>query len=83
MKGFLVVGVESINRGDIMLKSNIGEIIKNSPYRRDYIEKHMEVSTNTLSNWCRGKTTPKAEDLFKLAKLLGKSVDELYEYTED
>lgn len=66
-----------------MLKSNIGEIIKNSPYRRDYIEGYMGVSKNTLSNWCLGKTTPKVEDLFKLARLLDKKVDELYTYTEE
>lgn len=63
-----------------MLKSNIGNIIKNSPYKREYIQKYMGVSRNTLSNWCTEKTHPSAPELFKLAKLLECKVDDLYEY---
>lgn len=65
------------------MKSKIGEIMKNSPYKRTYIEKQMEVSRNTLSNWCTGKTHPSAPELFKLAKLLEVKVDEMYEYEEE
>ena len=62
-----------------MIISVIGDRIKESPYRREYISKHMEVSRNTLSNWCTGKTYPTAPQLFKLATLLGVKVDDLYE----
>lgn len=40
------------------------------------------ISENTLSNWCTGKTYPKAPDLFKLAKLLKVQVDDLYEESD-
>lgn len=63
-----------------MIKSRIGEVIKQSPYNRSYIRKYMgDISENTLSNWCTGKTYPKAPDLFKLAELLEVKVDDLYE----
>ncbi|WP_431798935.1 helix-turn-helix transcriptional regulator [Halobacillus andaensis] len=65
-----------------MIKSNIGKLIDQSPYKRDYIMKEMNVSRNTLSNWCTGKTHPKAPELFKLAKLLSVKVDDLYKYEE-
>ncbi|WP_223592775.1 helix-turn-helix transcriptional regulator [Neobacillus bataviensis] len=63
-----------------MIISVIGERIKESGYRRDHIQKHMEVSRNTLSNWCTGKTYPTAPQLFKLAALLGVKVDDLYRF---
>lgn len=66
-----------------MIKSRIGEVIKNSPYNRSYIRRYMGgISENTLSNWCTGKTYPKAPDLFKLAKVLGVKVDDLYEESD-
>ena len=61
-----------------MIISVIGDRIKESGYRRDFIEKHMGVSRNTLSNWCTGKTYPTAPQLFKLAELLSVKVDDLY-----
>lgn len=66
-----------------MLISKIGECIKDSPYSRDYIRKKMNVSANTLSNWSRGKSIPSALQLFKLSRLLGKTVEDLYDYIEE
>lgn len=66
-----------------MLISKIGECIENSPYSRAYIKKVMGISTNTLSNWSTGKSIPSAENLFKLSRLLGKTVEDLYEYVEE
>jgi putative transcriptional regulator len=67
-----------------MLISNIGELIKKSPYKRDYIRGYMNnISANTLSNWCTGKTHPSAEELFRLSRFLGVTVEDLYEYKED
>lgn len=65
--------------GDGMLKSNIGPIIKQSKYRREYIQKVLGVSANTLSNWCTNKSMPSLEKAFILADLLGVKVDDLYE----
>ena len=70
--------------GDLtMIISVIGDRIKESGYRRDYIEKQMGVSRNTLSNWCTGKTYPTAPQLFKLAALLNVKVDDLYTFKEE
>lgn len=67
----------------IYMKNNLGKIIKQSPYKREFIQKYMNVSRNTLSNWVTGKTTPTVYDLFKLAHLLGVKVDDLYEWEEE
>lgn len=66
-----------------MLRSKIGVLIKQSPYKREFLQKEMGISRNTLSNWCTGKTHPTAPELFKLAKLLGVKVDKLYELEEE
>jgi len=66
-----------------MLNSKIGEILRKSPLKREYIRKHLGVTHNTISNWATGKTHPSAPQLFKLAKILGVKVDDLYEFTED
>jgi transcriptional regulator with XRE-family HTH domain len=65
------------------MKNNLGKIIKNSPYKREFIQRYMGVSRNTLSNWVTGKTTPTVSDLFKLARLLEVKVDDLYEWEEE
>ncbi|RFU61312.1 XRE family transcriptional regulator [Peribacillus glennii] len=62
-----------------MLKSNIGELIKQSKYKREFIMNELNVSANTLSNWCTGKSMPSLYKAFKLAEILGCMVDDLYE----
>ncbi len=61
------------------MKSRIGILIDESPYKNEYIRKYMDVSRNTLSNWRSGKTYPTIDKAFKLADLLGVKVDDLYE----
>lgn len=63
----------------IMYKSNIGQLIKQSPFKREYIMKKLGVSANTLSNWSTGKTLPSLDKAFQLADFLGVKVDDLYE----
>lgn len=65
------------------MKSNIGKLLKESKFKREYIQKELGVSRNTLSNWSLGKTHPSAMQLFKLAKLLEVRVDDLYEWEEE
>ena len=57
--------------------------MKDSPYKREYIQEYMGVSKTTLSNWVTGKTTPTVKDLFKLADLLKVKVDEFYTWEEE
>ena len=62
-----------------MLRSRIGELVRVSKYRREYIIKELEITQNTLSNWCVGKTYPTMDKAFLLADLLEVKVDDLYE----
>lgn len=65
------------------LKSNIGKLIDESPYKRDFFQKRYKKTPNTISNWCTGKSHPSAVELFDLAYLLGITVEELYERISD
>lgn len=65
------------------LKSNIGKIIDESPYKREYIRKVFNRSRNTISAWSTGKSFPTVNELFELAKLLDVKVDDLYDMEED
>jgi transcriptional regulator with XRE-family HTH domain len=65
------------------VKSNIGKIIDESPYKREYIRKHFNKSRNTISNWCTGKSYPSVPELFELVKILNVKVDEMYEVIDD
>jgi len=66
-----------------MLISNIGKLIDESPYKNEYVMMYMEVSRNTLSNWRTGKSFPSVPKLYKLSRLLGVTIEELYEYIEN
>ncbi|MEE3950779.1 helix-turn-helix transcriptional regulator [Peribacillus frigoritolerans] len=61
------------------MKSKIGYYVRSSPYKREFIQKEMNISRATLTNWCSGKTHPDGPQLFRLAKLLDVKVDDLYE----
>ncbi|WP_100373062.1 helix-turn-helix transcriptional regulator [Bacillus sp. FJAT-45037] len=65
-----------------MLESKIDECIKRSGYRRDFVADHMEIKKQQLSNWCTGRSKPRVDDLFKLAKLLNCKVDDLYTFLD-
>jgi len=62
-----------------VLKSRIGELLRVSMYRREYIQQQLGITANTLSNWSTGKTYPTMDKAFRLADLLGVKVDDLYE----
>jgi transcriptional regulator with XRE-family HTH domain len=62
-----------------MLKSRIGILLRSSKYRREFIQKELGVSANTLTNWCTGKTYPTIDKAFRLAELLETNIEELYE----
>lgn len=66
-----------------MLKSNIKGYIELSNYERYEIREIMGVSETTLSNWCTGKSIPSLEKTFKLSRLLGVTVEDLYEWKDE
>jgi putative transcriptional regulator len=65
------------------MKSNIGELIKKSPYKREYFMQQLGVSANTISSWSTGKNIPSLDKAFKLADILGCKVDDLYDRTDE
>lgn len=62
-----------------MLKSNIGKLLRVSKYRREFIQKELGISANTLTNWVTGKTYPPIDKAMRLAELLEVDVNALYE----
>lgn len=66
-----------------MLKSRIGILLRTSKYRREFIQKELRISANTLSNWCTDKTYPTIDKAFKLADLLEVEITDLYERKEE
>ncbi len=65
------------------MKSRIGELIDAAGYKKKYIAKELNVSPTQLSNWISGRSFPTVEKAFKLAKILGAKVDDLYERDEN
>lgn len=62
-----------------MIKSRIGILLRSSKFRREFIQKELDISANTLTNWVTGKTYPPIDKAFKLAELLEVDINELYE----
>lgn len=67
----------------MIIKSNIGKLIDQSPYKREFLRKHFNKSRNTISNWCTGKSYPSIPELFLLAKLLDCKIEDMYEVLDD
>lgn len=65
-----------------MIKSRIGELLRVSKYKREYIQKELGITANTLSNWCTGKTYPTMDKAIILSQLLECSLEDLYEYNK-
>jgi putative transcriptional regulator len=74
---------ECYYRGENMLVSQIGSLMKVSKYRREYIIEKLGVTQNTMSNWVQGKTYPTMDKAYILADLLEVKVDDLYNRTTD
>ena len=61
------------------IKSNIGKLIDQSKYKREYIRQHFGKSRNTISNWCTGKSFPSIPECYLLAEILECEIGDLYE----
>lgn len=62
-----------------MYKSRIALLLRTSKYRREFIIKELNISANTLTNWCTNKTYPPIDKAFMLADLLEVRIEDLYE----
>jgi putative transcriptional regulator len=60
------------------MKSNIDEYIKKSGLKKKFIAAELGVTPNQLSNWIKGRSFPQLEKAFRLADMLGCTVDDLY-----
>lgn len=63
------------------MKPRIGELLRVCKYRREFIQKELKITANTLSNWTTGRTYPRMDQAKKLADLLEVEIGELYEET--
>ncbi|MET3699335.1 DNA-binding XRE family transcriptional regulator [Bacillus oleivorans] len=62
------------------MKSCIGELIEKSGYKKKYIAEVLNISPTQLSNWIAGRSYPPLEKAFKLSRLLGVTIEDLFEY---
>lgn len=46
-------------------------------WSQEFLGKMVGVTRQTIASWEKGETSPKTDHLFKLARVFGKSVDEL------
>ncbi|QBP06971.1 XRE family transcriptional regulator [Virgibacillus phage Mimir87] len=61
------------------MKCYINVWIAKSEMSKKEVAEKMAVSQTVLSRWANGHSMPSVNNLFKLAKLLGCKVDDLYE----
>jgi putative transcriptional regulator len=61
------------------MKSRLNELIEKSGYMKKYIAKEVGITPTQLSNWIACRSYPPLDKAYKLAKLLGCKVDDLYE----
>ena len=65
-----------------MLKSKIKIRLAELDKKQSDIYEKLKVTPQQFSNWVQGKSAPRLEMAFKLAKELGCKVDDLWEYKE-
>lgn len=65
------------------MKSNIEELIKNAGYKKSFIANYLEISSRQLRKYEKMDSLIPIDKAFKLAKLLGVKVDDLYEEDEE
>lgn len=66
----------------IILKSNIGELLKSNALKGKWIAQQLNISPNQISNYITGKSYPPVDKAFELAKTFDCRVDDLYEVQE-
>lgn len=47
-------------------------------FTQEQLAKKLNYKKSTISNWENGYSTPKIEDAFKVAEILGKSISDLF-----
>lgn len=65
------------------LKSRWRIILAEKEITQKQFAEQLDVTPQQLSNWIRMDPVPRIEIAFKVAKALGVTVDELFDYTEE
>jgi transcriptional regulator with XRE-family HTH domain len=65
------------------LRSNIGDLIKNSGLKKSFIAKKLNITTQQLRNYERGLSLIPIDKGYLLADLLSKQIGDLYEWSKD
>ncbi|QKE74787.1 helix-turn-helix transcriptional regulator [Arthrobacter citreus] len=60
------------------MKCNLEKIILKKGFKKGFIAKEIGVTPQHFSKWIKGELYPPADKLFRLAKLLSCTVDEMY-----
>jgi putative transcriptional regulator len=68
---------------EMPLKSRWRIILAEKEITQKQLAKELNVTPQQLSNWIRMDPVPRVEVVFKVAKVLGVKVDDLYDYTEE
>lgn len=64
------------------MESKINEWILKSGYKKKHLANELEVSQEQLSRWISMKSYPPLKKAFKLSRLLGCTVEDLWIYDE-
>ena len=60
------------------MTTNLNKLIKKSGYKKEKIAEFLNVSIWTITNWCKGNTSPTLDQAQKLKEVLNLStIDEL------
>jgi putative transcriptional regulator len=83
-KGFLNLVEKCFNRGERqVLENRLDELIKEQGLKKGYIAKQVGVSPQTISSWVSDKSRPQLEQAIVLAKVLGVSIEDIWEVVEN
>jgi transcriptional regulator with XRE-family HTH domain len=64
------------------LESRIGEWLKKSGYRKDFVAEKLGIKVRQLDNYIKGESFPTVPRLFMMAELFGCTTDDLYRKKE-
>lgn len=65
------------------MKNNLRMLIDGHGIKRKWIAEQLGVSSKQVGNWISGFSYPTVDKAFRLAKLLGVKVDDLYEVEDE
>jgi putative transcriptional regulator len=60
------------------MKPLIGEIRRNKGLMQKFVAQQMEMTHQQLSDWENGRAYPRIDKAYKLAKVLGVKLEDLY-----